>query len=506
MQTRLVVFCAVLMLCFGLSFGQMIIRSSDNSELMRVTEAGRVGIGTSSPGARVEIDSRTNNSSGLRFSQLNAASSTSPSNSKVLTVDAQGDVILVPDAVGTGDGNNYTTGISYSGSDPKTLTLNRSGMADLTAQFNDDDQPDNDAEVPDNLSINNGCLFAPSGAGFVGIGTIIPGAQLEVDAGAPNTSGVRFTRLTAASPPSPINNLALSIDPIGNVILVPNPPALGDNLGNHVAIQNLQMSGFWVSNDGGNEGIWVDAVGKVGVNVQGPATDLHIFNNSATAIPELLIQQAGPGIAALNYAIPPQSVTSGIDPGDLNCYKMTGIAGFAANTYKDPLTLTRIQTAQNLFGIMDINHQSRADGWLSFMQLVPPVWTQIMFDQTLYDEHLEFNTAAPSSFTALQEGYYQVEARTEFNLLETEQPQWLPNCFVEIAIRVNNQPFANGNRLAVTDANAVPLFYNNAPVVTRVVHLLPGQSVSIWVLHNLIAPVLLMPGSVETYVSVHKIS
>ncbi len=381
MQTRLVAFCAVLMFCFGLSFGQMIIRSSDNSELMRVTEAGRVGIGTSSPGARVEIDSRAGNNSGLRFTQL-----------------------------------------------------------------------------------------------------------------------------TAASPPSPINNLALSIDAAGNVILVPNPPALGDNLGNHVANQNLQMSGFWVSNDGGTEGLWVDAVGNVGVNVQGPATDLHIFNNSGTAIPELLIQQVGPGIAALNYAIPPQSVTSGIDPGDLNCYKITGIPGFAANTYKDPLTLTRIQTAQNLFGITDINHQSRADGWLSFMQLVPPVWTQIMFDQTLYDEHLEFNTAAPSSFTALLEGYYQVEARTEFNLLETEQPQWRPNCFVEIAIRVNNQPFANGNRLAVTDANAVPLFYNNAPVVTRVVHLLPGQSVSIWVLHNLVAPVLLMPGAVETYVSVHKIS
>ena len=37
----------------------------------------------------------------------------------------------------TGDGNNYPTGISFSGSGTKTLTLTRSGLSNLTASFTD---------------------------------------------------------------------------------------------------------------------------------------------------------------------------------------------------------------------------------------------------------------------------------------------------------------------------------------------------------------------------------
>lgn len=42
------------------------------------------------------------------------------------------------DASSAGDGNNYTTGISFSGATTKTLILTRSGMSDLTASFTDD--------------------------------------------------------------------------------------------------------------------------------------------------------------------------------------------------------------------------------------------------------------------------------------------------------------------------------------------------------------------------------
>jgi len=39
----------------------------------------------------------------------------------------------------------------------------------------------------------------------------------------------------------------------------------GDNLGNHIATQNIQLGSNWLSGDGGNEGIRVDAAGKVGI-------------------------------------------------------------------------------------------------------------------------------------------------------------------------------------------------------------------------------------------------
>jgi len=45
----------------------------------------------------------------------------------------------------------------------------------------DDDQPDDDSEVPDDISIDNGRLYAPFGVGNVGIGTASPREALDVD-------------------------------------------------------------------------------------------------------------------------------------------------------------------------------------------------------------------------------------------------------------------------------------------------------------------------------------
>lgn len=39
----------------------------------------------------------------------------------------------------------------------------------------------------------------------------------------------------------------------------------GDNLGNHTATANIQLGSNWLSGDGGNEGVYVDSTGKIGV-------------------------------------------------------------------------------------------------------------------------------------------------------------------------------------------------------------------------------------------------
>lgn len=49
-----------------------------------------------------------------------------------------------------------------------------------------------------------------------------------------------------------------------------------DNLGDHVARQNLQMSGYWLSGDGGNEGLFVNGSGFVGVGTGAPAYQLDV--------------------------------------------------------------------------------------------------------------------------------------------------------------------------------------------------------------------------------------
>ncbi len=50
----------------------------------------------------------------------------------------------------------------------------------------------------------------------------------------------------------------------------------GDNLGNHTANQNIKMLGNWLSNDGGNEGVFVTSAGNVGINTSSPTSTLDV--------------------------------------------------------------------------------------------------------------------------------------------------------------------------------------------------------------------------------------
>ncbi len=54
----------------------------------------------------------------------------------------------------------------------------------------------------------------------------------------------------------------------GTITISASGGASGDDLGNHVARQNLQMNSNWISNDGDTEGIYVSEDGKIGINTQ----------------------------------------------------------------------------------------------------------------------------------------------------------------------------------------------------------------------------------------------
>jgi hypothetical protein len=53
----------------------------------------------------------------------------------------------------------------------------------------------------------------------------------------------------------------------------------GDNLGSHTATQNLKLNGNWVSNDGDNEGVFVNTGGDVGIGTASPGARLDVNNN-----------------------------------------------------------------------------------------------------------------------------------------------------------------------------------------------------------------------------------
>lgn len=50
----------------------------------------------------------------------------------------------------------------------------------------------------------------------------------------------------------------------------------GDNLGNHTATQNIILSGYWLSGDGGNEGVYVANTGNVGIGTTSPSAKLDV--------------------------------------------------------------------------------------------------------------------------------------------------------------------------------------------------------------------------------------
>jgi hypothetical protein len=70
-------------------------------ERMRIESNGNVGIGAAVPGNKLEITQGTAGNSGLRFTNLTSGSTAGTSNGKVLSVNANGDVVLVDAASGS---------------------------------------------------------------------------------------------------------------------------------------------------------------------------------------------------------------------------------------------------------------------------------------------------------------------------------------------------------------------------------------------------------------------
>ncbi|MEM6261627.1 MAG: DUF4082 domain-containing protein [Bacteroidota bacterium] len=59
----------------------------------------------------------------------------------------------------------------------------------------------------------------------------------------------------------------------------------GDNLGDHIATQNLQLDSNWLSHDGGNEGIFITPDGDVGIGTDTPQSKLEV--NGTAAVDQL---------------------------------------------------------------------------------------------------------------------------------------------------------------------------------------------------------------------------
>lgn len=98
--------------------------------------------------------------------------------------------------------------------------------------------------------------------GRVGIGTNAPTQTLDVQ------GTLRVSTLSSTT-------TKMIVTTSTGTLSTMNIPA-GDNLGNHIATQNINMNGKYLSGDGDAEGIYINNVGKIGVGTTSPVAQIQV--------------------------------------------------------------------------------------------------------------------------------------------------------------------------------------------------------------------------------------
>lgn len=154
----------------------------------------------------------------------------------------------------------------------------------------------------------------------IGIGTVTPHPSSILDLSS-SEKGLLIPRMTKAQRdviPSPTTGLLIyqTDAPIGFYFFdgsawLPIYPG-GDNLGNHTATQNLKLNNYFLSNDGDNEGIFINNNGRAGINTSSPNSDLHVHSpllnyttiqltHQASSGLGFYIQNNSSGVSLMNY-------------------------------------------------------------------------------------------------------------------------------------------------------------------------------------------------------------
>ncbi len=308
-------------------------------DVMAMTRAGNIGMGTLLPGNKLEITSATANTSGLRFTNLTSASPTVVANGKALSVNASGDVVLIPSAAdawqllgnaGTVAGTNFLgttdaqdlvfktnnmergrmlaangflglgtttpgTKLEVSAIGGDGITIRATAGPDVGDLIFLDGAGGEKGRVYTNPLVAPGLIFSGStvpaahmfinNVGNVGIGNSSPANRVHITSAVANTSGLRLANLTSASPTVATNGKALSVDINGDVVLVPSAADAWQLLGNTGTVAGTNFLGTTDAQDlvfktnSAEQGRFL-VNGNLGLGTAIPAERLHINGNA----------------------------------------------------------------------------------------------------------------------------------------------------------------------------------------------------------------------------------
>jgi hypothetical protein len=121
----------------------------------------------------------------------------------------------------------------------------------------------------------------------------------------------------------------------------------GDNLGNHIVTENLKLNNFWLSGDGGNEGVFVTSAGNVGVGVSAPAQKFQVNG--------YVRGDTGFCIGTSCITSWPSGGTSIWSQNGTNAYYNTGNVGIGTSTPSQALQVAGSVAATSFIGALSGN-------------------------------------------------------------------------------------------------------------------------------------------------------